>query len=111
MPPREKLEMLASHGATMCLFLSITLMKDVVDALTPAYGADCPVCVVHKATCPDQKVVWGTLADIRDRVKAAGIKTQSMILVGRVLTSADFAESRLYAADFSHRHRKAKAAS
>jgi precorrin-4/cobalt-precorrin-4 C11-methyltransferase len=111
MPPREKLEMLASHGATMCLFLSITLMKDVVDALTPAYGADCPVCVVHKATCPDQKIVWGTLADIRDRVKAAGIKTQSMILVGRVLTSADFAESRLYAADFSHRHRKAKAAS
>ena len=111
MPPREKLEALAAHGATMCLFLSITLMRDVVDALTPAYGADCPVCVVHKATCPDQKIVWGTLADIRDRVKAAGLKTQSMILVGRVLTSADFAESRLYAADFSHRHRKAKAAS
>jgi len=111
MPAREKLEELASHGATMCLFLSITLMRDVVGALTPAYGADCPVCVVHKATCPDQKIVWGTLADIRDRVKAAGIKTQSMILVGRVLTSADFAESRLYAADFSHRHRKAKAAS
>jgi precorrin-4/cobalt-precorrin-4 C11-methyltransferase len=111
MPAREKLEELASHGATMCLFLSITLMRDVVGALTPAYGGDCPVCVVHKATCPDQKIVWGTLADIRDRVKAAGIKTQSMILVGRVLTSADFAESRLYAADFSHRHRKAKAAS
>jgi precorrin-4/cobalt-precorrin-4 C11-methyltransferase len=111
MPPREKLEELARHGATMCLFLSITLMRDVVDALTPAYGADCPVCVVHKATCPDQKIVWGTLADIRERVKGAGIKTQSMILVGRVLTSADFAESRLYAADFSHRHRKAKAAS
>src|SRR5260370_30649671 len=104
MPPREKLEMLASHGATMCLFLSITLMKDVVDALTPAYGADCPVCVVHKATCPDQKVVWGTLADIRDRVKAAGIKAQSMTLVRRVITAADFAESRLYAAACIHRH-------
>jgi precorrin-4/cobalt-precorrin-4 C11-methyltransferase len=111
MPDREKLDDLARHGATMCLFLSITLMKDVVDALVPSYGADCPVCVVHKASCPDQEIVWGTLADIRERVKAAGIRSQSMILVGRVLTSEDFAESRLYAADFSHRHRKARAAS
>jgi precorrin-4/cobalt-precorrin-4 C11-methyltransferase len=110
MPPREKLDDLARHGATMCLFLSITLMKDVVDALTPSYGEDCPVCVVHKASCPDEKIVWGTLADIRERVKEAAIKTQSMILVGRVLTSADFAESRLNAADFSHRLRKAKKA-
>jgi precorrin-4/cobalt-precorrin-4 C11-methyltransferase len=106
MPPREKLDDLARHGATMCLFLSITLMKDLVDALTPSYGADCPVCVVHKASCPDEKIVWGTLADIAARVKSEGIKTQSMILVGRVLTSKDFAESRLYAADFSHRYRR-----
>jgi precorrin-4/cobalt-precorrin-4 C11-methyltransferase len=109
MPTGEKLEDLARHGATMCLFLSITLMKDVVDALVPAYGTDCPCCVVHKASCPDQKIVWGTLSDIREKVRQAGIKSQSMILVGRVLTSADFAESRLYAADFSHRYRKATA--
>jgi precorrin-4/cobalt-precorrin-4 C11-methyltransferase len=110
MPERERLEDLARHGATMCLFLSITLIRDVVDALLPSYGADCPVCVVHKASCPDQTIVWGTLSDIADRVKAAGIKTQSMILVGRVLTSSDFADSRLYAADFSHRYRRAKKA-
>jgi precorrin-4/cobalt-precorrin-4 C11-methyltransferase len=110
MPGREKLDELARHGATMCLFLSITLMKDVVEALLPSYGGDCPVCVVHKASCPDQEILWGTLTDIADRVKASGIKTQSMILVGRVLTSTDFADSRLYAADFSHRFRKAKKA-
>jgi precorrin-4/cobalt-precorrin-4 C11-methyltransferase len=110
MPEREKLDGLASHGATMCLFLSITLLREVVDALIPSYGSDCPACVVHKASCPDQTIVWGTLEDIRDKVKSAGIKTQSMILVGRVLTSTDFADSRLYAADFSHRHRKAKKA-
>ncbi|MGD0677354.1 MAG: precorrin-4 C(11)-methyltransferase [Polyangiaceae bacterium] len=109
-PPGEKLEELAKHGATMCLFLSITLLKDVVEALTPAYGPDCPCCVVHKASCADQKIVWGTLADIRETVRQAGIKSQSMILVGPVLTSTDFAESRLYAADFSHRYRKARGA-
>lgn len=106
-PPAEKLEELARHGATLCLFLSITLLKDVTAALIPAYGEDCPVAVVHRASWPDQKIVTGTLADIREKVRAEGIKTQSMILVGRVLTSTDFADSRLYAADFSHRFRKA----
>jgi precorrin-4/cobalt-precorrin-4 C11-methyltransferase len=108
MPAGEKLEDLGRHGATLALFLSITLLDEVAEALLPAYGADCPVAVVHKASCPDQKIVLGTLADIKARVKAAGIRTQSMIFVGRVLTSTDFADSRLYAADFSHRFRKAR---
>jgi precorrin-4/cobalt-precorrin-4 C11-methyltransferase len=108
MPDGEKLADLARHGATLALFLSITLLEEVTRALIPAYGADCPVAVVHKATCPDQKVVSGTLADIRRKTKEAGIKTQSMILVGRVLTETHFANSRLYAPDFSHRYRKAK---
>jgi precorrin-4/cobalt-precorrin-4 C11-methyltransferase len=108
MPAGEKLEDLGRHGATLALFLSITLLEDVAAALIPSYGADCPVAVVHKASCPDQKIVTGTLTDIRARVKAAGIRTQSMIFVGRVLTSTDFANSRLYDPDFSHRHRKAR---
>ena len=74
----------------------------------PSYGADCPVAVVHKASCPDQQIVTGTLADIAAKVKAARIKSQSMVLVGRVLTSTDFADSRLYDPDFSHRFRKAR---
>ena len=108
MPEREKLADLARHHATIALFLSITLLRDVADSLIPEYGSDCPVAVVHKASCPDQKIVLGTLGDIYARVREAGIKTQSMIIVGPVLTSNDFANSRLYAPDFSHRFRKAK---
>ena len=108
MPDGEKLADLARHGATMALFLSITLLEDVTQALIPSYGPDCPVAVVHKATCPDQKIVVGTLADIRTKVKTAGIKTQSMVLIGRVLTATHFANSRLYDPEFSHRFRKGK---
>lgn len=108
MPAGEQLADLARHRATLALFLSITLLKEVTEALIPAYEADCPVAVVHKATCPDQKIVRGTLADIREQVKAAGIRSQAMILVGPVLTATDFANSRLYDPDFSHRFRKAK---
>lgn len=108
MPEGEALADLARHRATLALFLSITLLKEVTEDLIPAYGADCPVAVVHKATCPDQKIVTGTLADIRAKVRAAGIRSQAMILVGPVLEATDFADSRLYAPDFSHRFRKAK---
>lgn len=109
MPDGEKLEDLARHQATLALFLSITLLDQVAKALIPYYGADCPVAVVHRATWPDQKILLGTLADIRDKVRAAGIRSQSMVLVGRVLTATDFADSRLYAPEFTHRFRKRKA--
>jgi precorrin-4/cobalt-precorrin-4 C11-methyltransferase len=108
MPPDEKLEDLARHKSTLCLFLSITLMEEVAAALTPAYGADCPVAVVHKASWPDEKIVWATLGDVAAKVKAEGLKATSMVLVGRVLTAEDFADSRLYAADFSHGYRRAQ---
>jgi precorrin-4/cobalt-precorrin-4 C11-methyltransferase len=108
MPEGEKLADLARHQATLCLFLSITLMDEVSAALTPAYGADCPVAVVHKASWPDQQIVWGTLADIAERIKQAGLKSTCMVLVGRVLTASDFADSRLYAADFTHGYRRAR---
>jgi precorrin-4/cobalt-precorrin-4 C11-methyltransferase len=107
MPEREKLANLARHGATLALFLSITLLREVAEALIPEYGADCPVAVVHKASWPDQKVVTGTLGDIPRRVRDAGIKSQSIVLIGRVLTADDFADSRLYAPDFSHGYRRA----
>ena len=108
MPPREELKELARHGATLALFLSITLLDEVTAALIPHYGADCPVAVVHKASCPDQKIVTGTLADIHGQVKAARLRTQSIILVGRVLTATDFANSRLYDPSFAHRYRRAR---
>jgi precorrin-4/cobalt-precorrin-4 C11-methyltransferase len=108
MPDGEKLADLASHGATLVLFLSIALLPKVARELSPTYGEQCPVAVVHKASCPDQQIIRGTLKDIADKTKAAGIFTQSIIIVGQVLTSEDFADSRLYAPDFSHRFRQGR---
>lgn len=105
-PAGEKLEDLAKHHATLALFLSITLLKDVVRDVTPSYGADCPVAIVHKASWPDQMIVTGTLADITEKAKAAKLNSTSMILVGPVLTATEFANSKLYDPEFTHRFRK-----
>jgi precorrin-4/cobalt-precorrin-4 C11-methyltransferase len=104
-PETQRLEDLAKHQATLALFLSITLLGQVVKSLIPSYGDDCPVAVVHKASWPDQVVVFGTLSNIHEKVRAARISATAMILVGRVLTATDFANSRLYDREFTHRFR------
>ncbi len=74
----------------------------VVADLTPHYGGDCPAAVVYRASWPDQKIVRGTLADIRGRVRAAKITRTALILVGRVLEETDFSDSKLYDPDHVH---------
>jgi precorrin-4/cobalt-precorrin-4 C11-methyltransferase len=105
MPPKERLAELGQHQSTLVLFLSINLLASIIEELTPHYGEDCPVAVVHRASWPDQVVIQGTLSDIRAKVKALRITSQSIVIVGRVLTCEDFADSRLYAADFHHGYR------
>ncbi len=102
MPPGEELAELARSGATLAIHLAAANIVRVVRALTPHYGADCPVAVVYRASWPDEQVVRGSLADIAGRVKAAGITRTALILVGRVLGDSGFDDSRLYDAAHSH---------
>jgi precorrin-4/cobalt-precorrin-4 C11-methyltransferase len=102
MPEGEDLPTLAASGATLAIHLSVTNLANVVRDLVPHYGGDCPVIVAYRVTWPDEILIRGTLATIRDKVKAAGITRTALILVGRVLASSAFAESRLYAADHHH---------
>jgi len=84
-PPSESLESLASHRASMAVFLSASRVEEVVEALRPHYGEDCPAAVVYRATWPDQRVIRGRLGEIADLVRGAGIGRTAMILVGRFL--------------------------
>ncbi|TGL69614.1 precorrin-4 C(11)-methyltransferase [Leptospira kmetyi] len=108
MPEKEKLEILAQSGATLTLFLSVLHIRKVVEQLIPFYGERCPVAVVQRATWPEQKILTGTLSDIAERVKTEKISSTAIIFVGPVLDCHDFADSKLYSADFSHGFRKAK---
>ena len=104
MPEREALERLAVSGATLAIHLSVTNLAQIVRALTPYYGADCPAVVAYRVSWPDEKLIRGTLGDIRERVKAAHITRTALVLIGAALggASATINESRLYAADHHH---------
>lgn len=102
MPEGEALERLGASGATLAVHLSINNLARVARALTPHYGPDCPVVVACRVSWPDQRLIHGTLADIRDKVKEAGITRTALILVGRALAGRHAPESRLYAPGHHH---------
>jgi precorrin-4/cobalt-precorrin-4 C11-methyltransferase len=111
MPAGEELETLARSGATLAIHLSINNIAGVVRALAPHYGADCPVVIAYRVSWPDERILRGTLADIRDQAKAAGITRTALILVGRPLAASRFSDSKLYAAEHHHVLRPRKVAS
>ncbi|WP_302226525.1 precorrin-4 C(11)-methyltransferase [Veillonella magna] len=108
MPPKEKLALLASHEATMCIFLSVQMIDKVVEELIGGgYAKETPVAIVVKASWPDQRIIRGTLETIADIVAKEGVLRQAMIVVSKVLDS-DYELSKLYDKGFSHMYRSAK---
>lgn len=104
MPPGETLAAFAATGATLAIHLSIHVLADVIAELTPNYGPDCPAAVVWRASWPDQRIVRAPLSTLAAAI-GEGIERTALILVGPVLASVDFAESRLYAGDYDRRYR------
>lgn len=112
-PEHEKLRDLAAHQTTLVLYLSVTMIGKVVDELVAGgYAPDTPVAIVQRATWPDQKIVRGTLADIAEKTRAAGIKMHALIMVGKVFdpqlpVQGEQYKSKLYDKEFTHMYRRA----
>jgi len=102
MPNKEDLDTLGSSGATLAIHLSVRNLRAVTADLIPHYGEDCPVAVVFRASWPDESIIRGTLADIREKVRAEKITRTALIIVGRVLDAKGYRDSALYHADHVH---------
>ncbi|MEW8955078.1 precorrin-4 C(11)-methyltransferase [Clostridium sp.] len=106
-PETEDLERLASIGASMAIFLSISMIDKVVEKLKKGYGRNVPIAVVERATWEDERIIFGTLDDISKKVNEAGIKKCAQILVGDFI-DCDYEKSLLYDKTFSHMYRDAE---
>lgn len=105
-PERESLKNLAAAQATMCIFLSVSMIQTVVDELVAGgYTADTAIAVIEKASWPEEKRVLGTLTTIAGLVEDSGIKKTAMILVGPALDMESTIASKLYDRDFKHEYR------
>ena len=108
-PETESLILLASHKASMAIYLSMKLVNRVEPVLRKAYGDEAPCAVVFRASQPEQKIITTQLKHLARRVKEENITRQALILVGKVLDVRKESvehKSKLYDKAFSHGYRK-----
>lgn len=107
-PERERISELAKHGSTMVFYLSVHLIKEVVEELLKggSYTLDTPAAVVYKATWKDEKIIKGKLKDIIEKTKKEKIIKTALIIVGNVLEPIEYQLSKVYDSEFTHGYRK-----
>ena len=104
-PEKESIRSLAAHGASMALFLSVSMLEKLcAELIAGGYDPETPAAVVYKATWPDEEIVRGTLNDLPQ--KASHIGRTALVLVGGFMGS-EYERSKLYDPAFSHMFREA----
>lgn len=104
-PPKEKIELLAAHNATMVIFLSAGRLKELSKRLIEGgYSKDTPAAIVYKATWPDEKVIYTTVSRLYEDGK--DITKTALITVGNFLGN-EYNRSKLYDPSFTTEFREA----
>lgn len=81
---------LATATQTLVIFMGRRRLPGLMRALMEhGRSPETPVAVVQWASLPRQRTVVGTVADIHERVAAAGIGTPALTIVGEVVTLRD----------------------
>ena len=106
-PEKEDIVKLASHGASMVVFLTSSMLHQLSEKLIEGgYAPDSPAAIVYKATWPDQKVIHTTVAEIGKAADENGIDRMALIMVGGFLGST-YDRSKLYDPGFTTGYREA----
>ena len=108
-PAKESIESLAAHQASMAIYLSAGMLRELSGRLTAGgYQASTPAAIVYKATWPEEESYVCTVGTLYETAKVHGITKTALILVGEAIAHQNYHKSRLYAPDFSTEFRKAK---
>ena len=96
-PEAESIRALAAHGATMVIFLSAGMLKELSAELLAggAYTADTPAAIVYKVTHPEERIIYTTVGELASSGSDAGIDRTALILVGDFL-GREYELSKLY---------------
>ena len=105
-PEKENIRLLASHNASMVIFLSSSMLGKLAEELTAGgYRKDTPCAIVYKATWEDELKVITTLENLEKAGKENNISKTALVLVGDFLGDI-YDRSKLYDGTFSHEFRK-----
>ena len=111
-PERESLSKLASHGATMVIFLSAGMTDRVAFELLAggAYTENTPAAIVYKATWPEEKTFVCTVGTLAETARQNNITKTALMIIGDVVAHSGYERSKLYDPDFTTEYRRAHVA-
>lgn len=105
-PEKEDIKLLASHKASMVIFLSASMLGTLSEELIKGgYEKTTPCAIVYKATWEDEKKVVTTLENLEKAGKENGISKTALVLAGDFLGDK-YNRSKLYDGSFTHEFRK-----
>ncbi|ACU61919.1 precorrin-4 C(11)-methyltransferase [Chitinophaga pinensis] len=108
LPENEKLNEMAKHKATMCIFLSATIAKSVQEQLLEHYEPETPVAVLYRVSWKDEEIYTGQLKDLAQIVRENKLTLTTLVIVG-VAIGARKNRSHLYSPEWKHTFRTGKA--
>ena len=95
-PERESIESFAAHQASMAVYLSAGMIKELSERLMDGgYAPDTPAAVVYKATWPDEEAYVCTVESLAAVAAEHQITKTALILVGDVLAAPEYERSKL----------------
>ena len=107
-PDRESIASFAAHQATMVIFLSTGMLRELsAELIRGGYAPETPAAVVYKATWPEEKVLRCTVETLAQTAEAEGVRKTALIVVGNVL-EGEYARSKLYDPSFTTEYREGK---
>ena len=107
-PSKESIESLASHNASMAIYLSAGMLGELSKRLIRGgYKADTSAAIVYKASMTDEKKIICTVGGLETAAQKYKITKTAVILGGDVINAEHYEKSKLYSADFSTEFRKA----
>ncbi|WP_242347890.1 precorrin-4 C(11)-methyltransferase [Mucispirillum schaedleri] len=105
-PEKENIRLLASHQASMVIFLSSSMLKSLSEELIAGgYSKDTPCAIIYKATWEDELKVVTTLENLEKAGRENNISKTALVLAGDFLGD-EYERSKLYDGTFSHEFRK-----
>lgn len=106
-PDRESIRSFAAHQATMVIFLSTGMLRELsAELIRGGYAEDTPAAIVYKATWPEEKVLPCTVGTLAETAAAENVTKTALIVVGRIL-GGGYERSKLYDPSFSTGFRRA----
>lgn len=76
----------ADPNTTLVVYMGLSTLPQLVQQLQQhGLPADVPAVAVERGTTAEQRVVFGTLADLQEGIKAVQLKSPTLLIIGQVV--------------------------